>query len=71
MKKVKINKHKINIKKTSFILISFITGISISTYIKSINSSNVYITLEQKRNLEKQIENIRLENSNLLVYLYS
>lgn len=65
MKKVKINKHKINIKKTSFILISFITGISISTYIKSINSSNVYITLEQKRNLEKQIENIKLENSNL------
>ncbi len=65
MKKVKINKHKINIKKTLFILISFITGISISTYLKSINSNNIYITLEQNRNLERDIENIELEISNL------
>jgi len=65
LKKVNINKHKINIKKTLFILISFITGISISTYLKSINSNNIYITLEQKRYLERDIENIELEISNL------
>lgn len=65
MKKVKINKHKINIKKTLFILISFITGISISTYLKSINSNNIYITLEQNRNLERDIKNIELEISNI------
>ena len=65
MKKVKINTHKVNVKKILFILISFITGISISTYLKSINSNNTYITLEQKRDLERNIENIELEISNL------
>ena len=62
---MKVNKYKIHTKKMLIILIAFIIGIFISTYIKSMNSNNVYITLQQKREIEDEIKDIKLEIENL------
>jgi uncharacterized protein YlxW (UPF0749 family) len=56
-----MNKTKINIKNKMVIVAAFIVGILTSTYTKTLNPNNVYITLEQKRNLELEIENSKLE----------
>lgn len=48
-------------KQTLVIFIAFIVGIFIAIYLKSMNSENVYITLEQKRELEDEIEDVKLE----------
>ncbi|SCH15444.1 MULTISPECIES: DUF881 domain-containing protein [unclassified Romboutsia] len=62
---MKINKYKLQTKKMLIILIAFMIGIFISTYIKSMNSNNVYITLKQKREIEEEINDIKLEIENL------
>lgn len=43
-------------KRRIIILCSFILGFLISIYIKTLNPNRVYITLEEKKNLEKNIE---------------
>ena len=65
MKNMKINKSKIKAKQTLIILIAFMLGIFIAIYLKSTDSNNVYITLEEKRALENDISNKELEISNL------
>lgn len=61
MKKVKINEHKLKIKQTLIMLSAFIVGILMSMYIKSMNSDNVYINLEQKREIEDEIDDVKFE----------
>ncbi len=46
-------------------LAAFIIGLSITIYVKSMNPNNVYITLEEKRNLEEEINDIKIEISKL------
>ena len=65
MKNMKINKNKIKTKQTIIMLIAFILGIFISIYLKSMNSENVYISLEEKRLIENDINNKKVEISNL------
>ena len=65
MKNIKINKIKTKTKQTVTILIAFIFGIFIAIYLKSMNSDNVYISLEEKRLLENDINNKKVEISNL------
>lgn len=45
-----------NIKQKMVILGAFLAGILISTYLKTLDSSKVYISLEEKKKLESQIE---------------
>ena len=61
MKKVKINEHKLKTKQTLIMLSAFIVGILMSMYVKSMNSDNVYINLEQKREIEDEIDDVKFE----------
>lgn len=65
MKSIKIKKSKVKNKQTIIIFIAFILGIFISIYLKSINSENEYISLEEKRLIENDISNKKVEISNL------
>ena len=60
---MKINSIKL-IKQKIIILSAFIFGILISIYIKSLNSSKVYITLEKKKDIRKKIENTKIRKKN-------
>ena len=51
-----MNKRKKYIKQKMVILCAFILGILIAIYIKTLNPQKVYITLEEKKNLEHKIE---------------
>ena len=51
-----MNKRKKYIKQKMVILCAFILGILIAIYIKTLNPDKVYITLEEKKNLEHKIE---------------
>ena len=51
-----MNKRKKYIKQKMVILCAFILGILIAIYIKTLNPQKVYITLEEKKNLEQKIE---------------
>lgn len=51
-----MNKRKKYIKNKVLILCAFILGILISIYIKTLNPDKVYITLEEKINLEHEID---------------
>ena len=51
-----MNKRKKYIKQKMVILCAFILGILIAIYIKTLNPQMVYITLEEKKNLEHKIE---------------
>ena len=62
---MKINKSKIKTKQTLILLIAFVLGIFIAIYLKSMDSNNVYISLEEKRLLESEINNKKVEISNL------
>lgn len=62
---MKINKSKIKTKQTLILLIAFVLGIFIAIYLKSMDSDNVYISLEEKRLLESEINNKKVEISNL------
>ena len=65
MKNMRINKNKIKTKQTLIILIAFMLGIFIAIYLKSTDSDNVYISLEEKRSLENDINNKKMEISSL------
>ncbi len=56
--------HKI-IKRKIIIFSAFIFGILISTYIKSLDSNKIYITLENKKEIESQIEKTKKEVNKL------
>ncbi|MGL5329769.1 MAG: DUF881 domain-containing protein [Peptostreptococcaceae bacterium] len=60
MKIAKTTKYKIRIIRWGYILVAFLLGIFIAIYLKSINSNNTYITLEQKRELEDEISKTKL-----------
>ncbi|MBC5995956.1 DUF881 domain-containing protein [Romboutsia ilealis] len=62
---MRINKNKIKTKQTLIILIAFMLGIFIAIYLKSTDSDNVYISLEEKRSLENDINNKKMEISSL------
>ena len=65
MKNMKINKSKIKTKQTLILLMTFVLGIFIAIYLKSMDFDNVYISLEEKRLLESEINNKKVEISNL------
>ena len=65
MTNMRINKNKIKTKQTLIILIAFMLGIFIAIYLKSTDSDNVYISLEEKRSLENDINNKKMEISSL------
>lgn len=54
-----------NIKHKMVILGAFISGISVSLYIKSFDSSATYITLEEKKGIESKIDTLKQEIINL------
>lgn len=58
-------------KKKMIILGAFILGIFISTYIKSLDPTKVYITLSQTENIESEIENTKKEIKHLKEVLKS
>ncbi|MEG1311064.1 MAG: DUF881 domain-containing protein [Romboutsia sp.] len=60
-----MNKKTKNIKQKMVILGAFIVGILISTYLKTLDSSKVYISLDEKKKLEKEIEVSKKEIENL------
>lgn len=53
------------IKRKIYIFSAFIFGILISTYIKSLDSNKMYITLENKKEIETQIEKTKKEVNKL------
>ena len=52
-------------KKKIVILGAFILGVFISTYIKSLDTNRVYITLGQTESIESEVENTKKEIKNL------
>lgn len=52
---MKINKSKIKTKQTLILLIAFVLGIFIAIYLKSMDSDNVYISLEEKDYLKVRL----------------
>lgn len=61
----KYKKIKINIKKTMYIIIAFVIGFLVAIYLKSMNPENTYISLEQKREIEEEINKTKLNINNL------
>ena len=51
-----MSKSVIKGKRRIIVLCAFILGVLIAIYIKTLNPNRVYITLEEKKNLEKKIE---------------
>lgn len=49
------------IKQKMVVVGAFILGVLLAIYLKTLDSSKVYITLEQKRNIENQIETTKIE----------
>ena len=52
------------------ILCAFILGILIAIYIKTLNPQKVYITLEEKKNLEHKIEIENTQEATKLIMQY-